>query len=185
MGKIVLVIIGGFLAILSSHNSSAIAASAVSIQYGIVEHAMTIKQESSHAGGAVVGGLLGAAFSGPRRRGLKIMGSAAAGAAIQGAATGGVVQQYSVKLRNGGQVMVSTEQQEIREGDCVSVEQGDHTNIRRASSIHCEERFNTTTPAHHESAASNCDVAKKELMDAKTDQEINNAAKKARILCED
>jgi hypothetical protein len=113
------------------------------------------------------------------------MGSAAAGAAIQGAATGSVAQQYTVQLRNGGQAIVSTEQQEIRQGDCVSVEQGQHANIRRVSDIHCEERHKTTIPEHHESSANNCQLAKDELTKAQTDESIDHAAKKVRVLCED
>lgn len=181
----VLVLAGVILTMMSSHHSTSMAATAISIQYGIVDHAQTVEQKSSHAGGAIVGGLLGAAIAGPRHRGLKIMGSAAAGAAIQGAATGGVSQQYVVILRGGGQVIVSTEQQDIRPGDCVSVEQGQHANIRRASSIHCEDRFQTTTPPHHESGAANCQQAKDELTAAQTDADIDKAAKKVRILCED
>jgi outer membrane lipoprotein SlyB len=179
------ILVTGILILTGLTISNAVADTAISIQYGTVVSSHTVTEASSHAGGAVVGGLLGAAISGPRRRGLKIMGSAAAGAAIQGAATGSVAQQYTVQLRNGGQAIVSTEQQEIRQGDCVSVEQGQHANIRRVSNIHCEERHKTTIPEHHESSANNCQLAKDELTKAQTDESIDHAAKKVRVLCED
>jgi len=123
---------------------------------------------------------------GPRRnRGLRAVAGAGVGAAIQGSATGGTVQQYSVKLNSGGQTIISTELTDIRTGDCVSIEQGDSANIRRVSSYHCETKNTTATPEHHTSVASNCQLAKDELNKADTDDEITNAAKKVRILCED
>jgi len=158
---------------------------AVSINYGTVESVQTVNQKGSHAGGAMVGGLLGAALAGPRHRVLKIGASAAAGAAIQGAATSGTTQQYTVKLIGGGEVRITTEQNDIREGDCVTVEQGENANIRRTSSYHCEQTKQDTPPEHHVSASSNCQAAKNELAKAKTDNAINNAVKKVRVLCED
>ena len=162
------------------------AGTAVSIRYGVVKDAQTVGKERRHAGGAVVGGVMGAILSGPRRRPLKIIGSAAAGAAIQSAATSGQLQQYTVNLMDGGVVKVSTEQQEIRIGDCVAVELGQHANIRRVSTFHCETKVKMVSPPpHHQSAADNCLKAKNELASAKTDDEVNNAIKKVRILCED
>jgi len=164
----------------------AFAASAVSINYGVVESVQTVQQRGEHAGGAVAGGLLGAALAGPRHRLFKIGASAAAGAAIQGAATSGMTQQYRVALVEGGESMVTTEQQGIQVGDCVSVEQGDHANIRRVSRYHCEYgTVRGSAPEHHKSAADNCQIAKDELAKAQTDDDIDRAVKKARILCED
>ena len=74
----VLVLACGILTVMNSHHSTAIAGTAISIQYGIVDHAQTVEQKSSHAGGAIVGGLLGAAIAGPRRRSgtlTKVIGS--------------------------------------------------------------------------------------------------------------
>ena len=161
------------------------AATAITINYGVVESAVTTTEESSHAGGALAGGLIGGMIGPRRHRGLRVVAGAGIGAAAQGAATGGTVQQYSVKLNSGGQTIISTELTDIRTGDCVSIEQGDSANIRRVSSYHCETKNTTSTPEHHKSAASNCDIAKTELAKAETDDAITNAAKKVRILCED
>ena len=160
------------------------AATAITINYGVVESAVTTTEESKHAGGALAGGLMGALIGPKRHRGLRVVAGAGIGAAVQGSATGGTVQQYSVKLNSGGQTIISTELQDIRIGDCVSIEQGDSANIRRVSSYHCETK-STTATEHHKSAASNCQLAKNELVKADTDDEITNAAKKVRILCED
>lgn len=161
------------------------AATAITINYGTVESAVTTTEESSHAGGALAGGLIGAMIGPKRHRGLRMVAGAGIGAAVQGSATGGTVQQYSVKLNSGGQTIISTELQDIRTGDCVSIEQGASANIRRVSSYHCETNNITSIPEHHESAASNCGIAKTELAKAETDDAITNAAKKVRILCED
>lgn len=133
---------------------------AVTINYGTVESVQTVEQKGKHAGGALAGGLLGALIGGPRHRILRIDVTAAAGAAIQGAATSGTSQLYTVRLVGGGQASITTEQVDIREGDCVSVETGDHANIRRVSSYHCEVKTKKP-PAHHVSGASNCQSAKK------------------------
>ena len=100
---------------------AAYAASAVTINYGTVKSVTTVEQEASHAGGAIAGGLLGAAIAGPRHRALKIGASAAAGAAVQGAATSGTTTQISVNLVDGGVVNITSEQQDFRVGDCVMV----------------------------------------------------------------
>ena len=159
---------------------------AVLIQYGTVTDIGVIQKDARHAGGALAGGVLGA-FIGPNRhRGLKMVGGAMAGAAIQGASTSGELQLYTVNMMNGGTVKISTEQVEIREGDCVAVEQGQNANIRRVSDIHCEHDIRPESPpAHHISAADNCQLAKNELAKAETDTSVNMAAKKVRILCED
>lgn len=161
------------------------AQSVVSVRYGMVEDVQTVKKDSKHAGGALAGGAIGALLAGPRHRPAKIIGSAAAGAAIQGAATSGELQQYTVKLQGGSVVKISTEQVDIRMGDCVSVEQGEHANIRRVSTVHCEAKEKVDPPPHHVSAADNCQKAKDELTKAESDDEVENAIKKVRVLCED
>lgn len=158
---------------------------AVTINYGIVQSVSTVTEESSHAGGAVAGGLIGGLIGPKRHRGLRIVTGAAVGAAAQGSATGGTAQKYTVKLNSGVEEAITTEQTDIRSGDCVSIEQGDNANIRRVSSIHCETKNTTLIPEHHASDASNCDLAKNELIKADTEDEIDVAVKKVRVLCED
>ena len=158
---------------------------AVTINYGTVESVSTVEKDSKHAGGAMAGGMIAVIASGPRRKGLKIAASAAAGAAIQGAATSGTLQLYSVSLVTGGTVQITTEQTDIREGDCVQVEQGDNANIRRTGSVHCESTASTDNPpAHHTLGAENCNAAKQELTDADTDDEVDRAVTKVRTLCD-
>lgn len=158
-------------------------AQSVTIQYGTVQSDVTVNQKSSHAGGALAGGVIGALIGPRRHRGLRVVAGAGIGAAVQGSATGGTQQQYSVSLNNGGTTIINTELQDIRTGDCVSIEQGSYANIRRVSSVHCETK--TQVPVHHVTASSDCEKAKHELSDAETDDAITRSAKKVRILCED
>jgi len=50
---------------------------------------------------------------------------------VQGSATSGTQYQYTVRLINGGTTIINTEQQDIRPGDCVSIEQCSYANIHR------------------------------------------------------
>ena len=162
------------------------ATSISSIHYGVVEQVQSIDKETKHASGALVGGLMGALIGPKRHRGAKMVAGAAIGAGVQGAATSGqTAQQYTVKLMYGGEIKISTEQTDIRTGDCVTIEQGEYANIRRCASVHCESPGKTTPPEHHVSASSNCQLSKNELANAVTDEEVNIAVKKVKILCED
>ena len=158
-------------------------AQSVTINYGTVDHVQTVSKDAKHAGGALAGGVIGAVIGPRRHRGLRAIAGAGIGAAVQGSATKGTQQQYTVRLISGGTTIINTEQQDIRSGDCVSIEQGSYANIRRVSSVHCETK--TQIPQHHKSIASDCETAKHELTNAKTDEAVTLAAKKVRILCED
>ncbi len=163
--------------------STSLYAESITIQYGTVESAQTIAKDAKHAGGAVAGGVLGALIGPRRHRGIRVLAGAGIGAAVQGSATSGKQQQYTVDLLSGGTTIITTEQQDIRTGDCVSIEQGKYSNIRRISSVHCEVK--TQVPQHHKSASSDCEKAKHELSNADTDDAVTLAGKKVRILCED
>lgn len=162
---------------------SSLFAQSVTIQYGEVVSSLSVNKDASHAGGALAGGLMGALIGPRRHRGLRVVAGAGIGAGIQGSATSGTQQQYTVKLKSGSTTIINTEQLEIRIGDCVSIEQGTHANIRRVSSVYCETE--TAVPAHHVAASNDCEKAKDMLIAAETDEDTTLAAKKIRILCED
>jgi outer membrane lipoprotein SlyB len=186
MMKTMIFILTLMIAMLCSTAMAETAGTTTSIQYGVVQSAQTISKDSRHAGGALVGGLVGALVGGRRHRTFKVVAGAATGAAIQGASSGGdTLQQYMVKTLDGGEIRISTEQQDIRTGDCVVIEQGEHANIRRVSSVHCAPPVTTIAPQHHQQAANECQSAKKELVAAKTEEAVNLASQKVRVLCED
>ena len=178
--KINLLIIG---AAMTCFPITSLYAQSVTIQYGTVESVQTISKDARHAGGALAGGIIGAMIGPRRHRGFRALVGAGIGASVQGSATSGTQQQYTVSLLSGGTTIINTEQREIRIGDCVSIEQGSYSNIRRISSVHCETK--TQTPKHHKSSSSDCQKAKHELTNAGTDEAVTIAAKKVRILCED
>jgi len=78
--------------------------------------------------------------------------------------------------------VVNSDQNDLIVGDCVVVEQGQYTNVRRVSSINC---YLDQKPAHHVSAADNCQLAKNGLNSAKTDEAIEQAVIKDRTPSED
>ena len=158
------------------------AGSSVSLQYGTVKAVEAVQAQSRHARGALVGGVAGAVLS-HGHPGLGAVAGGLIGGGIEGHRTGKqTLQQYTVSLKGGGAVVIDTEQHDIVVGDCVVVEQGQYANIRRVSNINCKVN---QKPAHHVSAAGNCQKAKDELNDAKTNQAVENAVIKVRTLCED
>lgn len=163
-----------------------VAAFAASVQYGeVTAVSVSTYEDHDEVSGAVKGGLLGKAI-GPRRPGVDR--GVIAGAAIGAAADDPDIHTsylYSVEFVDGsGALQIQTEQGNIRQGDCVSVEQGQHANIRPVSSVHCEQQT-SEPPAHHTNAAKECDMAKQELMAADTGEEVDIAVQKVRVLCED
>jgi outer membrane lipoprotein SlyB len=158
------------------------AGSSVSLQYGTVKAAGEVQAESKHAGGALIGGLAGAAIA-DDHRGLGALAGGLIGGGIEGHHTGKkVLQQYTVELKSGGLVVINTEQHDMVVGDCVVVEQGKYANIRRVSDINCRVE---QQPEHHQLSADNCQLAKDELNSASTDDAIEHAVIKVRTLCED
>ncbi len=131
----------------------------------------------------MVGGLAGAAIA-DDHRGLGAIAGGLIGGSIQKHHTQGTLQQYTVTLVSGGTVVIDTEQEDMVVGDCVVVEKGEYANIRRVSSINCEPEYKQD-PEHHKAAASNCQKAKDELNNAKTDEAVEQAVIKVRTLCED
>jgi len=177
-----LVSIGAF-ALLSSSAFAQQAGDAVKLDYGTVEAIDTVQAQGSRAGGTMVGGVAGAAIA-DDHRGLGAIAGGLIGGGIQKHQTSkDTLQQYTVSLVSGGTVVIDTEQEDMIVGDCVVVEKGQYANIRRVSSINCTEY--KQDPEHHKTAASNCQKAKDELNNAKTDDAIENAVIKVRTLCED
>ena len=170
------------LALMSTPVYSQAVGSSVSLQYGTVKSVEVVQAKSTHARGALLGGLAGAVVS-DGHPGLGAVSGGLLGAGIEGHRTGKhKLQQISVSLMGGGAVVIDTEQHDIVVGDCVVVEQGQYANIRRVGGINCQRE---QTPPHHVSAADNCQRAKDELNMAKTGDEVNVAVIKVKTLCED
>lgn len=162
----------------------------ISVAYGTVEHVQLVQMKPNYAEGSLIGGALGLLAASGYSSGSQALGAVAGAGlgALVSKETAGTANQYTIMLVNGSTVSVVTDQQDIDPGDCVSVEQGDHTNIRRVSSAMCN-----TPPSHpaypemHASVqqlSSDCANAKQQLLAAKTEQETNIAYKKMQALCD-
>lgn len=161
---------------------------AIQINYGTVIELETVKLKSQAGGGAVMGGLIGAATSGKHHRGKH----AAEGALAAGLLTALVEKKkanaYSVNLISGATIKVVTEQSGIRAGDCVAVEQGSLTNIRVVSPSFCTHPDQTVNHepivhAHIQTEAAECHAAKNMALKASTEEELEVAARKVEIFC--
>ncbi len=162
----------------------------VSINYGIVEDIGRKKVDSAAPGGAVLGGIIGAATSGHHHRGKN-----AAIGALSGGVLSAILQGnrdayvYQVEMVDGGEKAIMTEQNTARVGDCVAVEEGRLANIRRVSSAHCEH---STHPARQDymvharanENAAECHVAKEMALKATTEKDMDIALKKVQIFCD-
>lgn len=170
------------LLLLTPVTQAQVAGESVKLEYGNVDAVKTVQAQGSRAGGTIVGGLAGAAIA-KDHRGLGMIAGGLLGGGIEKHHTSkNTLEQYTVKLVSGGVVVIVTEQENMVVGDCVVVEQGQYANIRRVSGINCAVK---QQPEHHMSAASNCQKAKDELNNAKTDKAIEQAVIKVRTLCED
>ena len=158
----------------------------ISVTYGTVTGVERVQLESNAATGAVVGGLAGLAIRG----GGRTTRSMARGAAIGGVGTRALegsnqATEYTVRLTNGRDVRMVTDDPSIRMGDCVSVEQGNRGNIRRVSSVHCQDPKAAEPSADHIAEASACDQAMQALAEATEEAAIELNLRRVRILCED
>jgi len=158
------------------------------VRVGIVQQAQPVTLKSTGAGkGLVVGGALGAASgnsSKKRWRNGIIGGAAGAALASSGQSAG---MQYTVKVADGSSIVIVSDQTEIQLGDCVTVEQaGNSANIRRQDPVACQAdsaEVVAEIQAELVEDANECAVVKQQIVDAKTQEEIEVAVAKARILC--
>ncbi len=164
--------------------------SLISVAYGTVQNVQQVAMKPNYTEGSLIGGALGLLASSHYSTGSQVLGAAAGAGlgALVSKETAGTANQYTIQLVNGSTVSVVTDQSQIDTGDCVSVEQGDHTNIRRVSSAMCN------TPASHpaypdmhssvQKISSDCATAKQQMLNATTEQETNIAYKKMQALCD-
>ena len=124
---------------------------AVMLQYGTIESVKTVHDDGKRAGGAVVGGLAGAAIA-DDHRGLGMLAGGLIGSSVQKHNTEETLAQYTIKLVTSATLVVNSDQMDMIVGDCVVVEKGEYTNVRRVRSktsrphARCSMRFATWYP---------------------------------------
>lgn len=157
------------------------------VEFGRITAVRTVDTTSggATAAGTVIGGALGVASGSGRsssNRALRGVGGAAVGNRIGAAAGSGTAFEYTVLLGGTRTVNIRTEQGGLRVGDCVSLERASLNNIRLES----EERCATPAAAPTEldiTEAYACDAAKRQLLEAETDEEFDRAERRMRLLC--
>jgi hypothetical protein len=162
----------------------------ISVQYGTVENIQQVAMAPDYGAGSVIGGALGLLAT------MGHSGASQVGGAVVGAGLGALVAKetagngvkFTVRLVNNSTIDIVTENQSIALGDCVSIEQGQHANIRRVSSVMCTTP--PSDPAYAPMNAANvqesqeCQAVKRELLNATTEQATNIAYKKMHAFCE-
>ncbi len=159
---------------------------------GNVKKTERVQLQSEAAKGALVGGVVGYHVTKSKksssRKWTNAMAGAAVGASAKRASEGdlsGIL--YTVETGQGSVVKVISDQTEIREGDCVVIEElRDTVNIRRIDSSGCDPKSAQAIKEiedEFEEEASECLAAKELLLKAETDEEIELAVRKIKLLC--
>lgn len=156
------------------------------VEYGRITNVRTVETSSggAQAAGTIIGGALGLASGSGRsssNRALRGVAGGTVGNRIGAAAGSGTAFEYTV-LVGTRTVTIQTEQGGLRRGDCVSLERGSLNNIRLEADERCEQ---PQRPPNDEeiTAAYACDAAKRQLLEANTDEEFDRAERRMRLLC--
>ncbi len=146
----------------------------------------TVTNNNARVGGAIVGGTIGL-ISGSGRsssnQALRGIGGAVVGQQVGKSATRKQAFEYTVLLDGKSTITMVTDEAGLRVGDCVAVERGTYNNLRLVDDAHCE-RVTTATPAEVKEADA-CVAAKRQLLEANTDEAFNLAERRVRLLCAD
>ena len=168
------------------------------VQYGRITNvvATTVNNSTAQNVGTLVGGGVGLATGSGQsssNRALRAIGGAAAGRGVTTLATRSQAFEYTVLIGGTTTTRIISDQAGKRVGDCVAVEQGQFSNIRLVSDARCTPSAAPRTavpasapaeavPAEME-AASACEQAKVQVLNADTDEAFALAERRMRLLC--
>jgi outer membrane lipoprotein SlyB len=164
----------------------------IAISYGTVESVTPVQvSPTGEVAGGVMGGLLGLALTAGHSGGSMLLG--AAGGALAGGLLGHTMQgsdradQFMIRRVDGSTLEVTTEQRDLEVGDCVAIEQGRHTSLRRTAEQYCQPGLGVAgdsrvaLEAQHDAQV--CHEAKEELVQAQGDAAIKAGAARVQALC--
>lgn len=165
----------------------------VSIGYGTVESVTPVAvRQTGEIGGGLAGGLLGLALTGGHSTGSVLLGTA--GGALAGSLLGHALQgsdtadRFMIARTDGSSFQVTTEPRDIEVGDCVAIEQGKHTNLRRVAPALCRPgtslHSDPTVMAKAQRDGEVCHRAKEELLSASGQPAIQAGVDRVRALCD-
>lgn len=188
-------VIAGCLLLATQHSFAQRAGQSATVRTGTVTAMRSVDLNDGNAvGGALVGGAFGAALTRSSKGSSRRDRNAALGAVLGASAAASKRRPgsiYTVTTNEGTAIQIATEQTEIRVGDCVFVEEsGGSANIRRAPATACDPASQDVMkdPAiieEMQEEASECAAAKQELVDADSDDAIDRAVRKVKLLCYD
>lgn len=169
------------------------------VQYGRITHAVVVTDTSNSARnvGTVVGGTVGLVSGSGQsgsNRALRTVGGAAAGRGVGNLAGRSQAFEYTVLIDGRTTMRVVSDQAGKRVGDCVAVERGNFDNIRLVPESRCAAPAAArpaaapapapaAPPAADVDAATACDQAKQQVLDADTDEAFALAERRMRLLC--
>ncbi len=165
--------------------------SMIKIDYGVIKTAEPVTIKSEAGKNAAIGGLWGM-IGGSHGNSNDVMRGAAAGALLMGLTTkiaegSREAAAYEVEQENGTIIKVIIDDKDISVGDCVAVESGKMTNLRKVADDLCGAQV--ATKADREIAsemaedAQHCHTAKQQLLEAETEEAVNTALKKVNVFC--
>jgi len=161
--------------------------SKTTIEYGNLTSVLITTPDSKVLQNAIVGGVIGLAV-GQNLGG--VIDGAAYGYGITSIIEGDRrVFLYTINVK-GKEVKVVMEDGGLSEGQCVAIETTkNHTNLRAVSTSFCLNPQHKALSAsdvvsQQQSQAKACDTARKIVLTAKTDADIDHAMAKVRALCE-
>ncbi len=171
----------------NAQQSTPVRGSEVSVRYAEIEEISRKPMPSAVPAGAMIGGFTGLMIN-RKRSGASQLGGAAAGALLGGLATRALEGErlgyvYRLRFLSGEESNFYTEKNYLQEGDCVAVERGTHTNLRRVSDSVCGNRSLRAEPFHVRNAQV-CEEAKQQLLDAKNEEAVQLAAQKVKVICD-
>lgn len=157
------------------------------ISYGNVKSVLITTADSDILQNTIIGGALGMAIGNNTQATLD---GAAAGFVITSLMEGDRrVFLYTIEV-NEDIKKIAMEEGGIGEGRCVAIEtDNDHTNVRAVSSTFCLQTDHKALSAdevieQQQAQARQCKEARKTVLTATTDDEIDHAMVKVRALCE-
>jgi outer membrane lipoprotein SlyB len=170
------------------------------VQYGRITNVTptTVTDSSARTVGTIVGGGVGLATGGGQsgsNRALRTAVGATAGRQVGNLATRSQAFEYTVLIGGTNTVRIVSDQAGKRVGDCVAIEQGQFANIRLVADSRCtpppaRAAAPAATPAPAPApeaadvqAATACEQAKQQVLDATTDDAFALAERRMRLLC--
>ena len=158
------------------------------LNYARITKVNRVPRPSAVPAGMVVGGLTGLFLTrnsaSPNKRTAATLGGVALGAVLADSMDDGRVFEYHLLYRDGRVTRFVTEKSHFQQNDCVVVERGQHANLRRVADALCNSVEPAVASVNLQTDADQCHEAKEQLLAAETDEQVTQASRKVRVLCQ-